>query len=442
MIITIDGPSGTGKSTVAKLIAKKLGFAFFDTGAMYRALAWHVLQKGRNPADAQQVCAALDDFAFSIETKGAEKVYFVGKTNVTQAIRQSEISTAASQVSVFTPVRRALVKIQRRFGAAQDSVFEGRDMGTVVFPEAQLKIFLTARPDVRAERRYRELLAKFPDLSEKMTREQILREIEERDERDTTRTVSPLKQAPDALLIDTSDLNAEQVVEQILAYKRCRSCRYKPKMKLFYRIIYTLARTFFRTFFRLKVYGLPHFRPGAAIIAANHTSFYDPPVLSISCPEEVHFLAKSELFDVPLLGALIRKLNTHPVSRSGSDAKTFRLLIDLLKAQDKVILFPEGARAWDGELQPLERGLGLLVVKSQCNIIPAYIHGAHEAWPRAKRFPKLWGKMAVVFGSPIEWADYEHLEKGAAMDAIGTATEQSIRNLKSWYDAGANGLPP
>lgn len=435
MIITIDGPSGTGKSTVAKGVAKKLGFTFFDTGAMYRSFAWLVLKEKANPVDQKQVESLLPEFQFEIHTIGQEKHYFVRGVEVTGEIRSQAISMAASQVAVYPIVREAMVKIQRRFGKQADTVFEGRDMGTVVFPEAELKIFLTARPEVRAERRYRELIHKFPDLS--LNFDEILKEIQERDEADSTRTISPLKKASDALLIDTSDLNAQQVIEQII---RSQPRRRFPKMKLAYKIVYTLARFFFKCCFRLKIYGLEHFRPGAAVIVANHTSFYDPPVLSISCPEEVHFLAKQSLFKIPLLGALIRTLNSHPVTHGASDAAVFRMMIDLLQEGKKLILFPEGKRSFTGELLPLERGLGFLVQKAGCRIIPAYIHGAFAAWPRGRKFPKLFGRMAVVFGSPIECE--EKADKRAAQLEITARTEQALRSLKEWFDNGAHGSPP
>jgi 1-acyl-sn-glycerol-3-phosphate acyltransferase len=308
-------------------------------------------------------------------------------------------------------------------------------MGTVVFPDADLKIFLTAKPELRAERRYRELVYKFPDLS--MTQEDILREIKKRDEADTTREISPLKQASDAILIDTSYLTAQQVIEKIIRLKPKK--RY-PKMKLSYKIVYSLARFFFKCCFRLRIYGLEHFRPGSAVIAANHASFYDPPVLSISCPEEVHFLARGSLFEVPLLKHLIRMLNSHPIARGASDAQTFKMMLDLLSKGKKLIVFPEGERAYDGQLLPFQRGLAFLVQKARCRIIPAYIHGAHKAWPRGGKLPKIFGKMAVVFGSPIEWVDSD--DKKGAQERITKQTERSIRNLKTWYDSGAQGLPP
>jgi len=315
-------------------------------------------------------------------------------------------------------------------------VFEGRDMGTVVFPKADLKVFLTADAKIRAERRYRELLQKFPDLG--MTLDEILTEIEARDKTDSTRKVSPLKMADNATLIDTSHVGINHVVNEIIGLLPQSSF---PKMKLSYKIVYSLARFFFKVFFRLKIYGVEtHFRSGSAIIAANHTSFYDPPVLSISCPEEVHFLAKGTLFDIPLLGRLIRVLNSHPVARGASDTQTLKMMIQLLGEGKKLILFPEGQRSYTGELLQMERGLSFLVQKARCQIIPAYIDGAFVAWPPDKRFPKLFGKMAVVFGSPIVWE--EDLDKKVAQERIISQTEQAIRDLRAWYEAGALGTPP
>jgi cytidylate kinase len=436
MIITIDGPSGTGKSTVAKGVAKRLGFTFFDTGAMYRSFAWLVLKEGIDPMDEAKVLAVLPQFKYEIRTQASqERRYFVGDIDVTEAIRSQSISMSASQIAVYPEVRHEMVKIQRKFGHAVDAVFEGRDMGTVVFPKADLKIFLTAKPEVRAERRYRELISKFPDLE--MSQDEILKEIEERDQTDSNRAISPLKQACDAVLIDTSQLSVQQVIEKI---DRCKPKRKFPKMKLLYTICYAVARFYFKTFFRLKIYGLEHFRPGAAIIAANHASFYDPPVLGISCPEEVHFLARGSLFHVPLLGRLIRNLNSHPIARGTSDAATFKMMLELLSQDKKLILFPEGNRAPDGELQPLERGLAFLVQKAQCRVIPAYIQGTFEAWPRDRKFPKLFGKITVVFGSPIEWD--ERLDKKAAQAEITLRTSESFRDLKHWLETGAKGVSP
>lgn len=442
MIIAIDGPSGTGKSTVAKGVALRLHYTFFDTGAMYRSFAWKVREKGIDPADAEKVAAEVASFRFEIRTTPqGERAYFVDGTEVTEAIRSREISTISSQIAAYPSVRKSMVKMQRQFGRSCDAVFEGRDMGTVVFPDADLKIFLTARPTVRAERRYRELLSKFPDLSEPLSPQQILQEMSERDKNDSTRSVSPLKQAEDAILIDTSDLTIDEVIEKII---RLRPKKKRPiaSMKFSYWMVHSLARLFFKTFFRLKIYGAERVRPGPGLLIANHTSFYDPPVLSISCSEEVHFLAKESLFKVPLLGRLIRVLNTHPVSRDATDIHVLRQMIGLLGEGKKVIIFPEGRRSPDGQLRPFERGFAFLAQKSKCTIFPAFIEGTYEAWPITQKWPRLFGKMTCVFGSPIEWDEFEDLPKREAEQALAEKCSDTIKNLRDWVKKGALGNPP
>ncbi|HEX2583455.1 MAG TPA: (d)CMP kinase, partial [Chlamydiales bacterium] len=365
MIIAIDGPSGTGKSTVAKGVARKLSFTFFDTGAMYRSLAWWLLQRQIDLENKAAIEEKLPSFRYEIKSDGDDRKYFVDGQDVTRAIRNHEISAAASKIAAYPEVRKAIVQIQRQFGRRGNAVFEGRDMGTVVFPEAEVKVFLTATPECRAQRRYRELLGKFPDLEETFSLPQILKDIQERDQNDTTRAASPLRQAADAILIDTSNLTAEEVIQKIVRLGRQKFHKKHRYQHVFYFAVYWITRIYFKLFFRLKIYGQEHFRSGAAIIAANHASHFDPPVVSISCPEEVHFLARDSLFRNPLFGFLIRHLNAHPVTRDAADAHTFRLIISLLQKGQKVILFPEGKRTSDGQLQPIERGLPFLAIKAR-----------------------------------------------------------------------------
>jgi CMP/dCMP kinase len=212
MIITIDGPAGTGKTTIAKKIAEELGFFYFDTGAMYRALTYGLMNEGVPLKDPILLNQFLQNFHFDIQKKDGHKRYLVNGLDVTDIIRSSEVTKKVSEISADPTVREALVSIQRNFAREGDSVFEGRDMGTTVFPEAELKVFLTARPAVRAERRYLELKPKLLETSYN----DIMQELLERDHLDSTREASPLKQADDAHLIDTSDLSIDEVVKQIL----------------------------------------------------------------------------------------------------------------------------------------------------------------------------------------------------------------------------------
>ncbi len=214
MIVTIDGPAGTGKTTIARRVAEKLNFRYFDTGAMYRALTWQILNENIDLKNPNGLKTFLAGFRFDIKDQASEKRYFVGDADVTDFIRTPNVTQKVSEVSAHPEIRKSLVALQQEFGKGKNAVFEGRDMGTVVFPKADLKIFLTARPAVRAERRYLE----FKDKKMPSTHDEVLKELLERDHFDSTREISPLKQAEDAQLIDTSDMTIEQVIEQILSF--------------------------------------------------------------------------------------------------------------------------------------------------------------------------------------------------------------------------------
>ena len=215
MIITIDGPVATGKSTIAKKLAESIGFIFFDTGAMYRALTFGILKHHIDIHQPDQLQHFLDQFQFDIKVVRRERLYFFEGENITHKIRETEVTWAVSEVSAIKAVRDKLTAIQRELAVGVNVVFEGRDMGTVVFPDAALKIYLTGRNDVRAKRRYEELKSKYPDI----TLEKCMESINKRDTYDSTREHSPLCQAVDAYVIDTSDLSIDEVVYKILEYK-------------------------------------------------------------------------------------------------------------------------------------------------------------------------------------------------------------------------------
>lgn len=229
MIITIDGPIATGKSSIAKALAKEIGYIYFDTGAMYRCVTYGVLKEKVNADNPQELLDFLQRFCFDIKIKQGDKHYFVDGEDVTLKIRSEEVTKHVSKISAIPAVREKLVAFQRQHAEGVNAVFEGRDMGTVVFPQAQLKIFLTGRPEVRAKRRFDEFRAKFPKETENLTLEQTLQEIAERDQYDINREISPLRKAPDALEIDTSDLTLQEIVLQILEYRDSLKTRHPGK---------------------------------------------------------------------------------------------------------------------------------------------------------------------------------------------------------------------
>jgi cytidylate kinase len=211
--IAIDGPAGAGKSTIAKLVAKKLNFIYVDTGAMYRAIALYMLKNGVDCADEAAVSAQVKNIDITIQYQdGAQQVILNGE-NVSGQIRTEEAGNTASAVSVYPAVRAHLLDLQRGLAAKNNVIMDGRDIGTCILPDADAKVFLTASSSVRAQRRYKELAEKGITCN----LQEIEQDIIERDERDMNRAIAPLKQAEDAVLVDGSDLTIDQVVDAIIA---------------------------------------------------------------------------------------------------------------------------------------------------------------------------------------------------------------------------------
>lgn len=210
--VAIDGPAGAGKSTIAKLVAKKKGYIYVDTGALYRALAIHFLDCGIREGQTDRIIEACKSAEVAIRyEEGAQQVYLNGK-NVTSGLRAEEVGNMASKSSGIPEVRAKLLELQRDLARKNDVIMDGRDIGTCVLPDADVKVYLTASVRTRAKRRYDELTEKGAacDL------EEIERDIAERDERDMTRETAPLKQAEDAVLVDSSDMTIEEVAEAII----------------------------------------------------------------------------------------------------------------------------------------------------------------------------------------------------------------------------------
>jgi cytidylate kinase len=213
LVIAIDGPSGAGKSTVAKLLARQLGYIYIDTGAMYRSIGWKAKQEGVDPSDEAALAGLCSRTEVAIRQENGNPRFFVDGTDVTGEIRTAEMGMMASAVSRSPAVRARLLVLQRGLGSQGGVVMDGRDIGTVVFPDADVKFYLDASPEERGKRRYLELKAR----GDAVDLEQITREIRERDLQDSSRALAPLKKADGAVLIDSSELSINRVLERMVA---------------------------------------------------------------------------------------------------------------------------------------------------------------------------------------------------------------------------------
>ena len=217
--IAIDGPAGAGKSTIARRVAKELSFIYVDTGAMYRAMALYLLRREVNKDDTEQIGNICQDAEIPIEYQNGEQIVLLNDENVNSYLRTEEVGNMASVSSAVPRVREKLLSLQRKLARDMSVVMDGRDIGTTILPDADVKIYLTASVETRAKRRYDELKEK----GTVCNLDEIQKDIEERDQRDMNREISPLRQAEDAVLVDSSDLTIQQVVDRILQIFRSKT---------------------------------------------------------------------------------------------------------------------------------------------------------------------------------------------------------------------------
>ena len=374
MTIAMDGPVGAGKSSVADDVAKALGILHLDTGAMYRAFAWYALQKGVSVEDEAALEAltheAMPEVAY---VDGAQRTSIAGQ-DVTDLIRTPEVSMATSTASKFAAVRKAMVARQQELAKTQDVLLDGRDIGTVVLPDAMLKIYLTAAPEARAQRRYDEMIRK----GQETTYEEVLADVIARDEQDMNREVDPLRPAEDAQIVDSTDMNQQQVVENILMrvnMKKGKKPKKTGKWLPLYRYGLPVVRPLMRVLFPMTFHNLENVQQDApAIMISNHTSMLDPVALAMTNYRyHIRFLGKKELMKSKLVSWFFKWLGMIPVDRHNTDMAAIRACMKVLASGEMLGVFPEGTRHKEGVMEDLESGIALIALRSKAPLLPVYL---------------------------------------------------------------------
>src|SRR5213594_2355607 len=323
-VITIDGPAGAGKSTAARVLAERLGYTLIPTGAMYRALALSMMRSGVPAREGAELSAHLAPLSIVV---AAGHVYLNGE-DVTESIRSREVAQITSEVTTLASVRAKVTPLQRQLAAEGGVVLEGRDTGTVVCPDAEVKFYLTASLEARARRRQAELAAAGTPVE--------LAAI--------TSELAPLRKPPGAIELDTSDLSAHEVVERLLAaIQHPKVVGDAPAWNRFYAFMRFLAVALMRLLFRLEAVGRENIpERGPVLLVSNHSSVLDPPLIGGMSDRQLTYLAKAELFEIPLFGALIRGLNARPIRREGADPGALRTARRVLEEGGALLVFPEG----------------------------------------------------------------------------------------------------
>ncbi len=404
LVVAIDGPAASGKSSVAKALAREFGFTFVNSGAMYRALTWHALEQGLDPSDAAAVIELMEKTEFQCGVRNGESTVAVNGRELSPELREQRVNDAVSAISAIPEVRERLVAEQRRYLELSDIITEGRDIGTVVFPDTPYKFYLDASPEVRSRRR---------------GLEGVSDNIRNRDRQDSNRKTAPLRAAPEANHIDSSFLDIDEVVRHISLNLRTRGVRHhrsttsRPTAHWLYGLFKTIANMVFSGLYGFQVHHRENADiPGGALIASNHVSFFDPPVIGCWMKEPIHYMARKTLFSTKASNWIYHKLNSIPVDQEQTDMSTLRTVLRLVKEGEKVLIFPEGERTLDGKLRDGQRGVGMLIGKSRVPVIPMRIFGSYEVFPRGASCPKLDGKIQVVVGKPIYFSEEELSAKG------------------------------
>ena len=404
-IIAIDGPAASGKSSVARALAQRLGFSYVNSGAMYRAVTWHVLQRGVNVHQPAAVANAIEQSRIVCDLVDNQSRILIDDHDPTPHLRDDDVNRAVSLVSSVPRVREILVARMREYAKKDNLVMEGRDIGSVVFPETPFKFYIDASPEVRVQRRQAEGQRD---------------EIAARDCADSSRVVSPLVTAPDAAVIDTSALTIDGVVDQIMQRLVAKGLPLhsqivtprRQRMNPYYWLGYWLSRLLAQIFFRFRILHRERMiQSGPVILAMNHQSFFDPPLAGNASDRAIFFLARKTLLDHWFWGWLLPKLNVIPVDQEGSDRSALKALIRILRAGETTLVFPEGGRTLDGNLQPAQPGIGLVVAKTLAPVVPLRIFGAHEAWARGSKKIRL-HPITIVVGHPIFFTQADIAERG------------------------------
>jgi len=427
VIIAIDGPAGSGKSTIAREVAKRLGMRYLDTGAMYRTITLLALEAGLVPHRIGEAATLATNTPLRLEQRADDLTrVFVGQREVTDEIRGRLVSQNVSAVSADAGVRAVLTARQRAEAAKGNVVLEGRDVGTVVIPEADLKVFMTASIEERARRRQAQLQAQHAS----QPLDELITDIATRDAYDSGRALAPLRKADDAVEIDTTGLTIAQVIDLVCARAsaaRPSSGRPLPNVTedsasqmsaalppkwllsrmvrspldtLLYRFAYCFIPSLWRPLFRMRISGREHFPlSGAVVLACNHRSNLDPFFLGVSVPRQVHFMAKAELWKVRPLGRVIDRLGSFPITRGEADRQAVRRALEVLGAGAVLGIFPEGHRQPEGKFGDIHPGVTLFSLRHGVVTIPVVMEGTGQVLRgRMFRLPRV----RVTFGPPLE----------------------------------------
>ena len=419
-IVAVDGPSGTGKGTITKLVAEKFGFQYLDTGAMYRCVTLKLLNEKISIEDTEKIEKILKDIKIELD---GDKIYLDGE-DVSKRIREEDVTNNVSQVSHIPIVRTSMVELQRRISEGKDVILDGRDIGTNVFPNAEVKIYLDASTEERAKRRFKQNQEKGIDIPF----EEVKKNIEFRDNNDKNSTVGALKKADDAVYIDTTKLSIKQVERKVVKVIKKKQKLVKKIENAYVMTKETDLKSFTRGFvkgflgllyrivYRPKVVGLENFpKDEGFIICSKHINYLDAAGIILLNKKPIRFIAKADLYRFGILSWLGHLFNIIPVKRDSGDINSVKLCLKALKNKEVLGIFPEGTRKGLEKHMKVKNGAVFLAEKAKVKIVPVGIQGSFKPFT----------KITFNYGKPIDI----HSFKSDDPDWLDKASEKVMDDI-------------
>ena len=414
-IVAIDGPAGTGKGTVTEILSKKFKLVNIDTGATYRCVTLDMINKGVKLEELDKINEILENIQIELKRENNKQVVLLNGEDVTEKIRSKEVSELVSQVSSIKEVRLSMVKLQRKMAEGKNVIMEGRDIGTYVFPGADVKIYLDADLEERAKRR----LLQNKEKGIKMTYAEILENIKKRDENDRSKKIGALKVAKDAEVVDSTQMSINQVVREISEIIRNKKAKMKLEKKIYKvrkenawkkfvrKIVKGFLSFVYRIAFRVKISGdVP--KEGAYILCCNHINYFDAAAIVLFNKRKVNFVAKEDLFEYEALRWLGHLFDAIPIKRDMQDIEAMKRCLKVLKNGELLGIFPEGTRKGMEKNVKAKNGAAFMAIKSKAKVIPIGIHGTFKPF----------SKVYVNYGQPIDLSQYDKEQLDEATDKI------------------------
>lgn len=428
-VVAIDGPAGSGKGTITSIIAKKMKLNSIDTGAMYRCVTLACIRNNVDLNDLDKVKEVLNNINIELIKESDNLIVKLNGEDVSKEIRENPVNKMVSHVSAIKEVRDKLVELQRKMAETQDVIMEGRDITTVVFPNADVKIYLDADLEERARRRFEQNKSK----NIECTFEEVLEDMRKRDEDDMNKPYGALKKADDAILVDSTSLTQKEVVkkiEKIIKTKK-KVNKLEPKIywerpetkwKLFVRkVTKGFLRTLYKIAFRMEITGEENKtkagEKGGFIICANHVNFLDAVAVVVFSKEKIRFIGKHDLARVGIIRWLAHLFDVIPIKRNTQDLEAMKRALKALKNGEILGIFPEGTRRGMAKNQKVKNGAAFMAIRAGVPVVPVGISGSFKPF----------GKVRIKYGEPIDMSKYKI--KGQEKECQEMATKEIMDNI-------------